>query len=191
MHRCCLEKIFEPMGLIVMEQTNGWISRIDQRIDAVENKLKQKEFSIPMDLVGGVLMAIFAVVILLLLPSEIKIKESDVVNGRAFPTMLMIVMLACSLALVLKEGYKLLKKQEVKQIKLNLLVELKAVTIFAFMLIFYFVCQWTGIFAVGACTFALLMMLFFRCKKWNYYAITIAAGVLIWVAFRYGLNVRF
>lgn len=174
-----------------MEQANGFVARIDRRLDSLEAKLKQKELSLPMDLVGGIIAMVFAVVMLFLLPLEIKIKESDVINGRVFPTMLMLVMLACSLALVGKEAYKLLRGQEVKRIKLNLLVECKAILIFIFMLVFYFVCQLTEVFAVGACTFALLMMLFFRCKKWSYYLITIGAGVLIWAAFRYGLNVRF
>lgn len=174
-----------------MEQANGFVARMDRRLDAIEAKLRQREFSVPMDIVGGTITAILAVVILLLLPSEIKIKESDVINGRVFPAMLMWVMLACSLALVVKEAYKLVRGKEIKRIKLNLLVELRALVIFGMMLLFYFICQWTENFAIGACSFALMMLLFFRCKKWYYYLITIGAGLLIWVAFRFGLNVRF
>lgn len=174
-----------------MESSTGLISRLDRRIDSLEAKLKSKEMSVPMDLVGGIIMLVAAVVLYLLLPSEIKIKESDVVNGRVFPSMLMILMGFCSLLLIVKEIVKLSRGQQVNQVKLNLLVEVKAVVIFCLFLVFYFVSQWCENFAVGACAFTVLMLLFFRCKKWHYYLITLAAAVLIWVAFRYGLNVRF
>ena len=37
----------------------------------------------------------------------------------------------------------------------------------------------------------LAFLVYFRCKKRSYYAITIGMAVLIWAAFRFGLNVKF
>lgn len=161
------------------------------KMDAFDEKLKKRQVELPMDLLGGCLLLAFSVVMLLLIPREIRIKESDVVNGRAFPSLLMIIMAACSLALIVKEVVKMATGKRVKRTVVNLLVEVRALTIFAIMLVYFFACQWTGNFAVGSCLFAVLMLLFFRCRKWSYYAIVLGAAVLIWAAFRFLLLVRF
>ena len=36
-----------------------------------------------------------------------------------------------------------------------------------------------------------LVYIYFRCKKPSYYAVTLGLAVIIWVAFRFGLNVDF
>ena len=63
------------------------------------------------DLVTGVVFALFALVILLVMPDQVAVSEKDVVNGRAFPTLLMAVMLLCCAMLIGKELYKLATKQ--------------------------------------------------------------------------------
>lgn len=169
----------------------GPIARIDNWLDAMGERLRQREMTIPTDLVGGILFLIFGVVMLLLIPSQIEVGKKEVITGRAFPNLLMYVMIACSAALILTQIVKLLRHQPIKTVKLNLLTEVRALLIFAFMLVYFFVCQWTNNFAVGSCVFGLLMLLFFRCKKPLYYAIVLAAAILIWVAFRFGLSVNF
>ncbi len=167
------------------------LSLLFDKMDAFDAKLRQKQVKLPMDLIGGCILFVFAIVMLALIPGEIRIKESDVINGRVFPNLLMILTAACSLVLIVKESYKLIKKQPVKLTALNLLVEFRAVVLFLIMLLYYFVCQWTENFAIGSCLFGLMMLLFFRCRKWYYYAIVLSAAVLIWVAFRFLLLVRF
>ena len=49
----------------------------------------------------------------------------------------------------------------------------------------------TDLFVVGAVFCALAFLLFFRCKKPLYYAITVSMAVLIWVVFHFVLNVSF
>ena len=169
----------------------GLIGALDAKLDELGARLSKKEIAVPTDLVGGLLFLAFGVVMLFIIPQQITVGKKEVVSGRVFPTLLMWVMIACSAALVLTQLVKMARKQPVKVTKLNLLVEIRALLIFACMLVYYFACQWTGNFAVGSCIFALLMLLFFRCKKPLYYAITLGAAVLIWVAFRFGLGVRF
>lgn len=171
--------------------SGGLIARIDRWLDETGEKLKRREMNVPTDLVGGVLFLIFGIVMLLVIPGQIEVGKKEVVTGRAFPDLLMVILIACSAILVLTQVVKLIRHQPVKVTKLNLLTEVRALLIFAFMLIYFFVCQWTNNFAIGSCVFGLLMLLFFRCKKPLYYAIVLAAAVLIWVAFRYGLNVIF
>ena len=172
-------------------EKKGFVAGIEAKLDAIGEKLQKKEFSIPTDLVGGILFLIFGIVMLMVFPDQIEVAKKELVNGRAFPSLLMYVTIACSLALIIGQVTKMIKKQPIKTTKINLLVEVKAVILFLLMLVFFFVAQWADNFAVGACVYGLLMLFYFRCKKPLYYAIVLAAGVAIWVAFRFGLGVIF
>ena len=88
-----------------------WVEQFNGRMDAWGRKLQGKEIRIPIDLVTGIVFALFALVILLVMPDQVAVSEKDVVNGRAFPTLLMAVMLLCCAMLVGKELYKLATKQ--------------------------------------------------------------------------------
>ena len=140
---------------------------------------------------GGVLFLIFGLVMLWLIPQQIEIKKKELVNGRAFPNLLMYVMIACSIILIVQQVIKLARRQEVKLTTVNLLVEVKALLIFLAMIVFYFVAKTSGNFAVGSAVFGVLMLFIFRCKKPLYYAVVIAAAVAIWAVFRFGLGVLF
>ena len=168
-----------------------WITALDEKIDRAEEKLKAHEISLPTDLIGGIIFLIFGLVVLYIIPSQIEIKKKEIINGRQFPSLLMYMMIVCAVILIVSQIIKLLRHKEVAHTKINLLTEVKALIIFADMLIYFFVCQWTENFAIGSCVFVILMMVFFRCKKISYYIITLVAAILIWVAFRFGLNVNF
>ena len=113
------------------------------------------------------------------------------VNGRAFPNLLMLVMLVCCAALIIKEAVKLVRKQPIAWKTINLLVEVKALIILGILLVTFLLCKYTGLFVIGAVFCVLGFLVFFRCKKWSYYVITLALAVAIWCAFRFGLGVRF
>ena len=168
----------------------GFVASVDAKLDAIGDKLKKREWKVPTDLLGGVLFLIFGLVMLWLIPQQIEIKKKELVNGRAFPNLLMYVMIACSIILIVQQVIKLARRQEVKLTTVNLLVEVKALLIFLAMIVFYFVAKTSGNFAVGA-VFGVLMLFIFRCKKPLYYAVVIAAAVAIWAVFRFGLGVLF
>lgn len=172
-------------------ENKGLIAGIEAKLDEIGEKLKKVEMNIPTDLVGGLLFLIFGIVMLLVIPGQVEIKKKELVNGRAFPNLLMYVTIACSLVLIAGQVIKMVKKEPVRQTKINLLVEVKAVIMFLMMLVFFFVAQWADNFAVGACVYGFLMLLYFRCKKPLYYVIVMAAGIGIWAAFRFGLGVMF
>ena len=64
-------------------------------------------------------------------------------------------------------------------------------TIVFILVITYLLAKVTDLFVVGAVFCALAFLLFFRCKKPLYYAITVSMAVLIWVVFHFVLNVSF
>ena len=74
---------------------------------------------------------------------------------------------------------------------INLLVEVKALEILAILLLTYVICRVTDLFVAGAIFCSLAFLIYFRCRKLSYYAITLTVAVLIWIAFRFGLNVNF
>lgn len=167
------------------------LDRLDARLDAVAARLSGKELRIPVDLVTGILFALFALFILWVMPEQVTISEKDVVNGRAFPTLLMGLMLLCCAILVGKELFKLATKQPIAWKSIDLLVEVKALIILCILGGTYLLCKVTGLFVVGGIFCCLGFLIYFRCRKPSYYIVTLALAVGIWAAFRFVLNVNF
>ena len=168
-----------------------WVNEFHVRMDRWGERLSKKELRIPVDLTVGVLFFLFALAILYVLPQQVAISEKDTVNGRAFPTLLMVVMMICCAMLVGKEIYKLITKQPLNWKVINLQTELKALVILAILVVTYLLCRFTDLFVVGAIFCCLGFLVYFRCKKPSYYAITLTLAVVIWAAFRFVLNVEF
>ena len=125
------------------------------------------------------------------MPDQVAISEKDVVNGRAFPTLLMVVMMLCCAMLVGKELYKLATKQPLNWKVINVQVEMKALVILAILVGTWLLSRLTGLFVVGAVFCCLGFLLYFRCRKKSYYVITLVLAVAIWAAFRFALGVDF
>ena len=172
-------------------ENKGLFAAIDAKLDAIGDKLKKKEWKVPTDLLGGVIFLIFGLVMLYIIPLQVAVKKKELVNGQAFPKLLMYIMIACSIILIVNQVLKMLRKEPVKTTTINLLVEVKALLIFLCMIVFWLVAEKTGNFAIGSAVFGVLMLFFFRCKKPLYYAIVLVAAVAIWAAFRFGLGVLF
>ena len=83
------------------------IERAEAKLDEWGAKLEQKNIEYPVDLICGILFLVIGIVLLLIMPQQVQISEKDVVNGRAFPTMLIWLMLAMSALLVGREAYNM------------------------------------------------------------------------------------
>ena len=105
------------------------IERAEAKLDEWGAKLEQKNIEYPVDLICGILFLVIGIVLLLIMPQQVQISEKDVVNGRAFPTMLIWLMLAMSALLVGREAYNMVMHRPTKTKTLNLLVETKALVI--------------------------------------------------------------
>ena len=168
-----------------------WVEQFNGRMDAWGRKLHEKEIRIPIDLVTGVVFFLVGLGVLLVMPDQVAISEKDVVNGRAFPTLLMVVMLLCCAMLIGKELYKLATKQPLNWKVINVQVEMKALVILGILVVTYLLSKLTGLFVVGAIFCCLGFLLYFRCRKKSYYVITLVLAVAIWAAFRFALGVDF
>ena len=168
-----------------------WVEQFNGRVDAWGRKLHEKEIRIPVDLVTGVVFFLIALVVLLVMPDQVAVSEKDVVNGRAFPTLLMAVMMICCAMLVAKELYKLATKQPLNWKVINVQVEMKALVILGILIGTWLLSKLTGLFVIGAIFCCLGFLLYFRCRKKSYYVITLVLAVAIWAAFRFALGVDF
>ena len=169
----------------------NFIANAEKKLDAWGEKLEKINITYPSDLVTGILFLVVSVVVLLIMPSQVAISEKDLVNGRAFPTMLAYLMLAMSLLLVGNELVKVITKKPLVTKTMNLLVEVKALIIIGILIVTYLLAKVTDLFVIGGLFCAVSFLVFFRCKKKSYYAITVSAAVLIWVVFRFVLSVNF
>lgn len=170
---------------------NKWIEQFNDRMDAWGRNLSKKEIRIPTDLVTGVVFFLFALVIYLIMPDQVAISEKDVVNGRAFPTLLVVLMMISCAILVIKDLYKLATKQPINWKVINLQVEAKALVILAILVVMWLIGKLTGMFVLSAIFCCLGFLLYFRCRKKSYYIITLVLAVSIWAAFRFALGVNF
>ena len=168
-----------------------WVEQFNGRMDAWGRKLHEKEIRIPLDLVTGVVFFLLALVVLLVMPDQVAVSEKDVVNGRAFPTLLMVVMMICCAMLVAKELYKLATKQPLNWKVINIQIESKALVILGILIGTWLLSKLTGLFVIGAIFCCLGFLLYFRCRKKSYYVITLVLAVAIWAAFRFALGVEF
>ena len=168
-----------------------WVEQFNGRMDSWGRKLHEKEIRIPIDLVTGVVFFLIALVIFLVMPDQVAISEKDVVNGRAFPTLLLVVMMLCCAMLVCKELYKLATRQPLNWKVINIQTEAKALVILGILAGTYFLSKLTGLFVVGAIFCCLGFLLYFRCRKKSYYVISLVLAVAIWAAFRFALGVDF
>ena len=168
-----------------------WVEQFNGRMDSWGRKLHEKEIRIPVDLVTGVVFFLVGLGVLLVMPDQVAISEKDVVNGRAFPTLLTAVMLLCCAMLIGKELYKLATKQPLNWKVINIQVEIKALVILGILVVTYLLSKLTGLFVVGAVFCCLGFLLYFRGRKRSYYVITLVLAVAIWAAFRFALGVDF
>lgn len=169
----------------------AWIERMDAWLERTGEKLEKKEVRVPTDLVAGILFLAFGIFILTVMPTQVTVSDKDVINGRAFPTMLMVVLMIACVLLIIKEIYHLIRKEPLNTKTINLLVEIKALIIFGILLATFLISKYTQQFIAGALFCCLGFLVYFRCKKPSYYAITIGLAVVIWAAFRYLLKVNF
>lgn len=174
-----------------MEKINMFLEGMEKKLDAVESSLKSKELTLPTQLLGAGLFLALGVVILIFMPQQVPVSQSDVVNGRVFPQILVIIMMICCSLLILNSLWKLYRGEAVEICRFQLLTEVKALVIMGILVLTYLISKWTELFVLGAVFCALSFLLYFRCRKWNYYLITVGLAVIIWCAFRFGLNIRF
>lgn len=174
-----------------MGKMSGVLAGADKKLDAIEERLKDKELVLPTDMIGAGIFLIFSIVMLVLMDKQVPVGEADIINGRMFPTLLLVIMIICCAMLFVSGLIKIHRKEPVSTCTLHLLTEMKALIIMVILGASYFICRLTDMLVLGAVFCPLGFLLIFQCRKRRYYLITIAWSVVLWCALRFGLGVRF
>lgn len=167
------------------------LERLYARLDSMGEKLNEKEFRIPTDLGTGIIFLLLSAVLLLIMPQQVAVSEKDLINGRAFPSLVCYVMMACSAVLIVRDTIKVVKKQPLEVKVINMKTEGKALILFGIIYLSYLIAKVTDLFVIGGIFCCIGFLVYFRAKKPSYYAITIAITVIVWALFRFALGVEF
>lgn len=166
-----------------------FFQRIDSWLDATGEKLEKKKIRLYVDIITPIIFIIFAVAVLLAMPSQIALLSSSSINERSFPTLLMFLIIICGVVLLGKEIFNIVAKKKGNIVETTALVEVKALIILGILVLYWLLMGLIG-FIISSILLGLAMLMFFRVKKPSYYIIVSVVAVLIGVFFRYVLNVR-
>lgn len=166
-----------------------FFQRMDAWLDSTGEKLEKKTVRLYVDIITPVIFIIFAVAVLILMPSQIILLSSGGINERSFPTMLMLLIIVCGVVLLAKEIFNIITRKKANIVETTLLVEVKALIILGILVLYWLLMGLVG-FTVSSVILGIAMLLFFRVRKLSYYVIVSVVAVLIGVFFQYVLNVR-
>lgn len=141
------------------------------------------------DLVGALVFLILSISLWLLIPYQIMLTDDDeIITAQTFPRLVIGLMGLCSLILLVKELIKWFHKQPVKMVELHLYQEARTLIVIGLLILYWAMFQFLP-FMIASIIFSVLLLLFFRCKNWIYYAIVISVVLFVSFFFQYVLNV--
>ncbi len=171
-------------------------ARLEDLLDVIETKLdcwgdalKKKRLRLYPGIAGSILFLALSLLILLLMPSQVKIREDQNITARTFPSMMASIMLGGTLLNLTKDGLKLLRKENLPSIELQLHTELKALILLVMLIIYALLIPLIG-FSAASVVYGILMLFYFRIRNWRYYLLVTALALTIGFLFKNLLHVR-
>lgn len=168
---------------------NHLFAQLNAAINRFSTKWEGRQARFYPSLVGPVLFLVAGVAGFALMPSQVKIQEGTATTARTFPSLMLTLILACSVFLILQEVVKIVHKQPIEVVMLDVMTEIRAIIILALLVLYALLIPVLG-FIVTSILFGLAMLGFFRVKKWWYYLIIALSALLIGLLFQVVLNVR-
>ena len=149
-----------------------------------------------------IFMILSAITYLVFIPSQIKLSSDTGFTNRTFPQFTMIVIFIASSAGFLEAffRYQKAKRTDSSQtgagafdFRSDLLPICGFLVILAYALLFHFgSMQWRGYgFIVATIVFIPVFLLLVRCKNWKFYVAAYAFAAIMYLIFRFILNVPF
>jgi len=136
---------------------------------------------------AGILSVAFALVIWIAMPYQIAAGgDSVATNPRLFPQIFCV--LIGILGVILIVSSLAMHREDVKEYDLK--IEGKQLLYYG-MIVAYVLCISRFGFLIPSVAFALLTLVYYRCRKPLYYIITISFAVALYLIFTYVLGVRF
>lgn len=138
------------------------------------------------NLMAGCLAIVAAIVLAVLIPSQIKAESQTVygITSRTLPYLISVLTGVCGLGLVFQSV--VLKKEEIKELELR-----KEFTGILYMLVLLtYAIGFSHSFLISTCFLGMVTLAFIKCKKISYYLIVVAMVVLLYFTFTGLLHVR-
>lgn len=144
---------------------------------------------IPTNLAGGILAILLAVVVWLLIPNEVPLVESlsgNRVTTRFVPFLATYVVAFCGLVLVVQS--LIFKRENVAEYDLRL--EGKGAIYLLILVAYVLVTRFLG-FLIACMSLGIGTLLYMRIKQLRYYIITVGVFAVVYVVFRYVMDIPF
>ncbi|WP_332445915.1 tripartite tricarboxylate transporter TctB family protein [Sphaerochaeta sp.] len=162
---------------------------LDEKLTEWGRILEGKTVRFHPSLVGPVLFLAIGILGFVVMPSQVKIQEGNATTARTFPTLMLLIIIVCSVILLAREVLNIIRGQEQNVVILDLLTEVKALLLLVMLLLYALLIPVLG-FILTSMLFGFAMLVFFRIRKWSYYLIVTLAALGIGLLFQVVLNVR-
>ncbi|MGE4584852.1 MAG: tripartite tricarboxylate transporter TctB family protein [Sphaerochaeta sp.] len=162
---------------------------LDEKLTEWGRILEGKTVRFHPSLVGPVLFLAIGILGFVVMPSQVKIQEGNATTARTFPTLMLLIIIVCSVILLAREVLNIIRGQEQNVVILDLLTEVKALLLLVMLLLYTLLIPVLG-FILTSMLFGFAMLVFFRIRKWSYYLIVTLAALGIGLLFQVVLNVR-
>ena len=163
--------------------------KIERNLDLWEQRLEDKKLRLYPGIAGSVLFIALALLIFLLMPSQIKIREDQAITARTFPSMMAFIMLGGALLNLAKDALKVIRKEILPTIEIKLHTELKALILLVLLIVYAALMPLIG-FSAASVVYGILMLFYFRIRDWKYYLLVTVLALTIGFLFKNLLHVR-
>ena len=141
------------------------------------------------DLISGMIFLTFSIFLIWVIPSQIRVVTTEAVNSRTFPYLLAFLIMVMSVKTILVEIVKIIRKIPSEKKEFDLIIEAKALLLFIILITYLILMPIVG-YLISSILMVLAFLLFFKTRKWYYYAVVLGITVAVFMIFRFGLNVQ-
>lgn len=144
------------------------------------------------EIISGLIFLIFGIVLWIMIPSQIKTMESSAITAQTFPRIIIGGLVLFSAGLLLqgifgKEKKVLVIMKETFQTE-QAKKELRSLVYILILIAYCFLVKPLG-YLVSTLLLVLAVMLFYRARKWYFYAIPLGTVCIIYLVFKMALRV--
>lgn len=140
-------------------------------------------YKIKVNVVGGIIFLILAMILWYLIPSQIPVTTDAVITSRSFPKLIVVVMFFSSLFILVNDLIKIARKLPVQEVEVNLKEEGRAVITCVLLILYAVLLNIIG-FLFASIVYCCAMLAFFKCKNWKYYLTVIIICTLVTYIFK-------
>ena len=140
-------------------------------------------YKIKINVVGGIIFLILAMILWYLIPSQIPVTTDAVITSRSFPKLIVVVMFFSSLFILVNDLIKIARKLPVQEVEVNLKEEGRAVITCVLLILYAVLLNIIG-FLFASIAYCCAMLAFFKCKNWKYYLIVTVICVAVTYIFK-------